>query len=62
VISSVFVLFFGYVHFHVGPCCRPQQYRLIVDLISTDKKLATKQDCQTLQNSDEKQYCYSYIA
>jgi len=62
VISSVFVLFFGYTHFRAGPCCHPQKYRLIVDLISTDKKLATKQDRQTLQTSDEKQYCHSYIA
>jgi len=22
----------------------------------------SSQDCQTLQNSDEKQYCHSYIA
>jgi len=29
---------------------------------SSDKKLATTQDRQTLQNSDEKQYCHSYIA
>jgi len=29
---------------------------------SPDKKLATTQDRQTLQNSDQKQYCYSYIA
>jgi len=35
---------------------------LVVDLNSTDKKFATKQDRQTLQNSDEKQYCHSYTA
>jgi len=29
--------------------------------ISTDKKLATTQDRQTLQNSDEKQYCQWWI-
>jgi len=29
---------------------------------STDKKLATTQDRQTLQNSDEKQHSNSYIA
>jgi len=29
---------------------------------STDKKLATTQDRQTLQNSDEKQSCHSKIA
>jgi len=28
---------------------------------STVKKLATKQDHQTLQNSDEKQYCQYWI-
>jgi len=28
---------------------------------STDKKLATTQDRQTLQNSDEKQYCQYWI-
>jgi len=54
--------FFGYRHFYAGPCCRPRKYRLIVDLISIEKKLATKQDHQTLQNSDEKQYCHSYVA
>jgi len=27
-------LFFGYIHFHAGPCCRPQKYRLVVDVIS----------------------------
>jgi len=36
-----------------------------VDLIdvqfSTDKKLATIQDRQTLQNSDENQYCQYWI-
>jgi len=26
-------LFFGYLHFHAGPCCRPRKYRLDVDLI-----------------------------
>jgi len=26
-ISSVFEgLFFGYIHFHAGPCCRPRKY------------------------------------
>ena len=29
---------------------------------SADKKLATTQERQILQNSDEKQYCHSYIA
>jgi len=29
---------------------------------SSDQKISTTQDCQTLQNSDEKQYCHSYIA
>ena len=29
---------------------------------STDKKLATAQDRQTMQNSDENQYCHPYIA
>jgi len=28
---------------------------------STDEKLATTQDRQTLQNSDEKQYCQYWI-
>jgi len=27
-------LFFGYIHFHAGPCYRPQKYRLAVDLIA----------------------------
>jgi len=36
---------------------------LLVDVQSfTDKKLATMQERQTLPNSDEKQYCHSYIA
>jgi len=33
----------------------------IVLRFSTDKKLATTQDRQTLQNSDEKQYCQYWI-
>jgi len=61
-VLSCLYFFFGYIHFHAGPCCRPRKYRLIVDLNSTDKKLATKQDRQTLQNFDEKQNCHSYIA
>ena len=27
-------LFFGSIHFHAGPCCRPRKYRLAVDLIT----------------------------
>ena len=27
-------LFFGCIHFHVGPCCCPRKYRLVVDLIT----------------------------
>jgi len=27
-------IFFGYIHFHAGPCCRPQKYCLVVDLMS----------------------------
>jgi len=27
-------LFFGYIHFHAGPCCCPQKYPLVVDLMS----------------------------
>jgi len=27
-------LFFGYKHFHEGPCCLPRKYRLAVDLIT----------------------------
>jgi len=34
---------------------------LIYVQFSTDKKLATTQDRQTLQNSDEKQYCQYWI-
>jgi len=35
VISSFFAaLFFGYIHFPAGPCCRPRKYRLVIDLIS----------------------------
>jgi len=55
-------LFFGCIHFHAGPCCRPRRYHLVIDLISTDKKLATKQDHQTMQNFAEKQFCHFYIA
>jgi len=36
--------------------------RYLIDVqFSTDKKLATMQDSQTLQNSDEKQYCQYWI-
>jgi len=36
--------------------------RYLIDVqFSTDKKLVTTQDCQTLQNSDEKQYCQYWI-
>ena len=38
---------------------KKEQYLLDVQH-STDKKLATTQDRQTLQNSDEKQYCQSW--
>jgi len=27
-------LFFGYIHFHVGPCCYSWKYHLVVNLIS----------------------------
>jgi len=27
-------LFFGCIHFHAGPCCRPRKYRLAVYLIT----------------------------
>jgi len=36
--------------------------RYLIDVqFSTDNKLATTQDRQTLQNSDEKQYCQYWI-
>jgi len=36
--------------------------RYLIDVqFSTDKKLATMQYSQTLQNSDEKQYCQYWI-
>jgi len=40
-----------------------EKKRYLIDVqFSTDKKLATTQDRQTLQNSDEKQYCqYSIL-
>jgi len=39
-----------------------KQKRYLIDVqFSTDKKLATTQDRQTLQNSDEKQYCQYWI-
>jgi len=39
---------------------RKRKKRYLIDVqLSTDKKLATVQDHQTLQNSDEKQY-YQY--
>jgi len=50
--------------------CRPSLWKwlrkrkkmvLIVVQFSTEKKLATTQDRQTLQNSDEKQYCQYWI-
>jgi len=35
VISSVFCWFvFRCIHFHVGPCCYPRNYRLPVHLIT----------------------------
>jgi len=39
---------------------KKQQYVLDVQS-STDKKLTITQDRQTLQNSDEKQYCQYWI-
>jgi len=39
-----------------------EKKRYLVDVqFSTDKKLVTKQDRQTLQNSDGKQYCQYWI-
>jgi len=39
-----------------------EKKRYLIDAqFSTDKKLATTQDRQTLQNSDEKQYCQYWI-
>jgi len=38
-----------------------KEKHLIDVQLSTDKKLATTQDRQTLQNSDEKQYCQYWI-
>jgi len=46
----------------VGPCCGPRKYRVVAGVIGTNKRLATNQDRKTLQTSDEKQYCNSYIA
>jgi len=35
VISSLYAgLFFGYINFSAGPCCRPRKHRVVVDLIS----------------------------
>jgi len=39
---------------------KKEQYLLDVQS-STDKKLATTQNRQTLQNSDEKQYCQHWM-
>ena len=58
-----FFSFFSYNHFHTDglrlscaqPCSSISSLSHIVQS-STDKKLATRQDRQTLQNSDEKQY------
>jgi len=39
-----------------------EKKRYLIDVqFSTDKKLATTQDRQTLQNADEKQYCQYWI-
>jgi len=62
VISSVFYIFFPDIHIFTRDFVAALKYRLVVGLISTDKKLATKQDRQTLQISDEKQCCHSSIA
>jgi len=35
VISNFYAgLFFGYIHFPAGPCCRPRKHRLVLDLIN----------------------------
>jgi len=44
----------------VGLMNKKEQYLLDLQS-STDKKLATTQHRQTLQNSDEKQYCQDWM-
>jgi len=49
-------------HERKAPLVKTSWRQFWIDVqFSTDKKLATTQDRQTLQNSDEKQYCQYWM-